>query len=180
MMKALLIIDVQHDYFPGGRCELSGPEKALEHISSVLRRFREAGLPVIYVQHVNDRPDAAFLLPDTDGVKIHSGIAPQAGEEVVVKHAPNSFYGTGLAELLRSMLVDELVVCGMMTHMCIDTTVRAARDYPFPVTLLYDACATKELDIMGKTIPAETVHNAYMAGLNGTFARVLITGELEM
>lgn len=78
------------------------------------------------------------------------------------------------------MLVDELVVCGMMTHMCIDTTVRAARDYPFPVTLLYDACATKELDIMGKTIPAETVHNAYMAGLNGTFARVLTTGELEM
>lgn len=63
-MKALLIIDVQNDYFPGGKCELSGPEKALGNIVSVLRLFRKAGLPVIHVQHVNTRPDATFFLPD--------------------------------------------------------------------------------------------------------------------
>ena len=179
-MKALLIIDVQNDYFPGGKCELSGPEKALENIVSVLRLFRKAGLPVIHVRHVNTRPDACFFLPGTDGVKIHTGLTPLPGEDVLVKHAPNSFYRTGLADLLRAKKVDELVVCGMMTHMCIDTTVRAAWDHQIPVTLLYDACATKDLSVMGQTIPAQTVHNAYMAGLDGIFARVLTAGELEI
>ena len=179
-MKTLLIIDVQNDYFPGGKCELSGPEKALGNIVSVLRLFRKAGLPVIHVQHVNTRPDATFFLPGTDGVNIHTGLTPLPGEDVLVKHAPNSFYRTGLADLLRAKAVDELVVCGMMTHMCIDTTVRAAWDYQIPVTLLYDACATKDLSIMRETIPAKTVHNAYMAALDGIFARVLTAGEVEI
>lgn len=64
--------------------------------------------------------------------------------------------------------------------MCIDTTVRAAWDYQIPVTLLYDACATKDLSIMRETIPAKTVHNAYMAALDGIFARVLTAGEVEI
>ena len=177
-MKALLIIDVQRDYFLGGKCELVGTAKAMAHIKTVLCRFRELGYPVIYVQHINERAGATFFLPNTDGVEICGEIAPRDGEPVVIKHAPNSFYQTELFDLLRKRSIDELVVCGMMTHMCIDTTVRAAKDHGIPITLLYDACATKDLAIMGTTIPASTVHDAYMAGLSGMFAQVLLTDNL--
>lgn len=102
------------------------------------------------------------------------------GEPVVVKHAPNSFFRTNLLELLQAGKVSGLVVCGMMTHMCIDTTVRAAKDYGIPVTLLYDACATRDLEIRGHSLPAQMVHDAYMAGLNGMFAEIRLTDQLEL
>lgn len=177
-MKALLIIDVQKDYFPGGKCELTGAWEALEKIKILLEHFRKADLPIIYVQHINNRPEASFFLPNTEGVRIHEDIAPREGEEVVIKNAPNSFYHTRLWELLLLKGIDELAVCGMMTHMCIDTTVRAARDYELPVTLFYDACATKDLQIGGRILPSSMVHDAYMAGLSGMFAQVMLTGEL--
>lgn len=179
-MQALLIIDVQNDYFPGGRFELAGAVDALERIKAVLRRFREKGLPVIFVQHINTRPGASFFLPDTVGVEIHPDIAPTGGEPVVVKHAPNSFFQTNLPELLQAAEVSELAVCGMMTHMCIDSTVRAAKDYGIPVTLLYDACAARDLKIMGHSIPARTVQDAHMAALNGMFAEIRLTEQLEL
>lgn len=178
-MKALLIIDVQNDYFPGGAFELVGVVEALANIKDVLRHFRSVELPVIHVQHVNINPGATFFLPNTEGVNIHTILTPLANEIVVVKHAPNSFFQTGLYELLQTKGIDELIVCGMMTHMCIDTTVRAAKDYDIPITLLYDACATKDLAIMANTIPANSVHDAYMAGLNGMFANVILTSQLK-
>lgn len=178
-MRALLIIDVQNDYFPGGRCELVGSVQALERVRAVLNQFREKECPVIFVRHINTRPGAALFIPGTSGSEIHPDIAPMEGEPIVVKHAPNSFFQTNLQELLQAAGVSELVVCGMMTHMCIDTTVRAAKDYGIPVTLLYDACAARDLEIMGNCIPANTVHDAYMAGLNGMFADVKLAEQLE-
>lgn len=179
-MQALLVIDVQNDYFPGGRSELVGAVSALEKAKTVLTRFREKKLPVIFVQHINTRPDATFFTPDTFGAEIHTDIKPLSNEPVIVKHAPNSFFQTNLLELLRDKGIRKLVVCGMMTHMCIDTTVRAAKDYGIPVTLLYDACATKNLSIMGKSIPAAEVHDAYMAGLNGMFAEIILAEQLDL
>lgn len=177
-MKTLLIIDAQNDYFPGGKSELAGPNDALENIKMVLGQFRAKGFPVIHVQHVNTRAGATFFLPETEGVKIHAELTPLPAEQVVIKHMPNSFFETDLQKILNDLGAKELVVCGMMTHMCIDTTVRAAKDMAFTTTLLYDACATKDLSIMGNTIPAQTVHDAYMAGLNGMFAEVVLTQQL--
>lgn len=179
-MKALLIIDVQNDYFPGGKCELEGAEEALTNVNNTLQAYRKKGLPVIHVQHVNLRSGATFFLPDTRGVQIHEELAPIDGESVIIKHFPNSFHETGLLDLLTSKSISELVVCGMMTHMCIDTTVRAAKDFGIPITLLYDACATKDLQIMKETISAHSVHVSYMAGLNGMFAQVILTEQLEI
>ncbi len=96
----------------------------------------------------------------------------------LVKHAPSSFLGTSLSDILRDNGITELVVTGMMSHMCVDTTVRACMDYGVKATLLADACATKSLTFDGATIPAKTVHAAFMASLNGTFARVIPTSEL--
>lgn len=178
--QALLLIDIQNDYFEGGKYPLHNPGAALANAEKALAQFRAAGLPVIHVQHINTRPGATFFLPDTDGAKIHEKLTPQKDEFVVTKHAPNSFYQTNLAEILIHNNLTSLALCGMMSHMCIDTTVRAARDYGLDITLLADACATKDLVWDGETIPARTVHKAFMAALNGMFANVIRTNELVL
>ena len=180
MKKALLIIDVQNDYFEGGRSELYNPLVALRNIEKTLDAFRKKELPVIHVQHINTREGATFFLPDTDGALIHANLAPLENEYLVVKHVPNSFLGTKLLDILKENDIKEIVVCGMMSHMCIDTTVRACMDYGITVTLLEDACATKNLSFHQKIIPAEAVHDVFMAALNGMFAKVIKTNELNI
>lgn len=176
-MQALLIIDIQNDYFPGGQAELVGPDLALEKAEILLRHFREKNRPVIHVQHVNVRENAVFFRPNTPGVEIERRLAPQSGEHLVIKNFPNSFFNTKLYDTIKNDHISELVVCGMMTHMCIDTTVRAAKDYDLPVTLISDACATRNLEFNGLTVTAEQVQAAYMAALSGLFATVQTTRE---
>ena len=180
MNKAILIIDVQNDYFPGGKSELHNALGALESTEKALKLFRQKKLPVIHVQHINTYQGATFFIPDTEGTLIHSSLTPLENEYVVTKHAPNSFLRTNLADILSEKAITELVVCGMMSHMCVDTTVRACMDYGIKVTLLQDACATKNLVFQGKTIPAEVVHETFMASLNGLFATVINTMDLKI
>ncbi|HWR23219.1 MAG TPA: cysteine hydrolase family protein [Feifaniaceae bacterium] len=177
MKRALVLIDIQNDYFPGGRNELFAPEQAAQSASRALLRFRQNGWPVCHVQHVSTGDTATFFLPGTPGMEIYKAVAPQGGEPVFIKHAPNAFFETGLLQALQERGIRELVVCGMMTHMCVDTSVRAARDHGLQVTLLHDACATGDLVWKGKTVPAQAVHAAYMAALDGSFARVVSTEE---
>ena len=177
MKEALLLIDIQNDYFEGGKAELHKPLEALKNAEKVLKKFRQSSSPVIHVQHVSVNEGATFFLPDTHGVKIHERLAPQQNETFVIKHTPNSFYNTNLLEVIRDQQITELVVCGMMTHMCIDTTVRACKDHKLKVTLLDDACATKDLNYRGTVITAETVHRTFMAALSGMFASVMSTQE---
>lgn len=172
MKKALLIIDVQNDYFPNGKCELHQPEEALKNVKALLKYFRGNELPVYFIQHISGE-NASFFLPDTQGVKIHEDIKPSPSEKVIKKHYPNSFLETGLHDVLKKNSVEELIVCGMMTHMCVDTTVRAAKDLGYSVTLISDACATKDLEWDDKKIPADIVQSVYMASLNQKFAKVM-------
>lgn len=176
MSTALLIIDMQNDYFPGGKFELWNPFPALDAAEKLLRCFREEKRPVYHVQHISGGK-AAFFIPDTDGVKIHPKLAPLDTECVVVKHAPSSFFRTELQAELRRASVTELVVCGMMTHMCVDTTVRAARDYGYSVTLISDACAARDLEWAGRKLPADVVQAVYFASLNRSFAHVMTSAE---
>ncbi|OJU17708.1 MAG: cysteine hydrolase [Clostridiales bacterium 43-6] len=180
MNKALLIIDAQNDYFPGGKSELFHAEIALSNIENALALFRANNLPVIHVQHINTRKGATFFLPETEGVKIHKNLVPKDNEHVVIKHYPNSFLQTNLAEILIEHNISHLVICGMMSHMCVDTTTRACMDFAIKPTLLSDACATKDLTYAGNKIPAETVHNAFMASLSGMFAAVIKTADLTI
>lgn len=175
MKSTLLIIDIQNEYFDGGKNPLYGPEQAAANAKRVLEFFRENTLPVYHVRHINVRPGAATFLPDTGGSEIHQSVAPKDGEHVIVKNYPSAFLKTGLRDALKSAGIEQLVVCGMMSHMCIDTTVRAAMDHGFAVTLLEDACATKDLSWGGHLVPAETVHRSFMAALSGMFAQVKTT-----
>ncbi len=172
-MKALLLIDIQNDYFPGGRMELEGSEEAGQVAGTLLAAFRERGLPVFHVRHISSRPDAGFFLPETEGSLTHRSVEPLEGEPIVIKHFPNSFRETSLLGQLRERNITELVIAGMMTHMCVDTTVRAACDLGFACTLAHDACAGRALSFGGRTVSARDAHTAYMAALNRIFARVV-------
>ena len=178
MNTALLIIDIQNDYFPGGAMELAGSVEAGAKAGELIEAFRGKGLPVIHVQHISTRPGASFFVPDTKGVEIHASVAPQAGETIIQKNFPNSFRDTPLLQHLHDRDITRLVVAGMMIQMCIDTTVRAAADLGFACSLAHDACATRDLSFGGVTVPAASVQAAFLAALNGLFARVQTTDEL--
>ncbi len=173
MQTALVIVDIQNDYFPGGRMPLEGSNEAAGCAARLLGAFRDRGMPVFHVQHVSTRPNATFFLPDTPGAAIHASVAPREGERVLVKHFPNAFRETALEVELHGAGASELVVAGMMTHMCIDTTVRAAFDLGFRCRLAHDACATRALAFEGESTPASDVHRAFVSALHGTFATAM-------
>jgi nicotinamidase-related amidase len=178
MARALVIIDIQRDYFAGGAYPLVGPEAAAANAKRLLESFRDGGEPIVYLQHVWDAPEATFLRPDTDGVEIHEDVAPEEGETVLRKAQPNGFVGTALERELRGHGVEEIVVAGMMSSMCVDATVRAAVDLGFTATVVHDACAAPDLEFAGETIPGATVHGAFMAALGSGYARLVGADEL--
>ncbi len=176
--NALLIIDIQNDYFPGGAMELEGADAAGEKAHAVLQRFRERGEPIVHVRHTSVRPGSTFFLPNTRGAEIHDSVRPQAGETVIAKNFPNSFRNTALRETLEGIGAKNLIVAGMMTHMCVDASVRHAADLGYKITLLGDACATRAQSYGGEKVPARQVQAAFLAALNGFYAKVVNTHEL--
>jgi nicotinamidase-related amidase len=178
--RALIVVDIQNDYFPGGAYPLAGPEEAAAQARLLLDAFRGSGETIVHMQHVWDAPDAAFMRPGTEGVEIHELVAPADGEMVLQKARPNSFRDTGLESFLRNRKrrVDTLVVCGMMTSMCVDATVRAAADLGFGTSVAHDACAAPNLTFGGREVAAADVHAAFLAALAGGYARVASAAEL--
>ncbi len=178
MSRALVIVDIQNDYFPGGAHPLYEPEAAAAAAAGMLDAFRASEEQIVHVRHVWDAPDATFMRPGTDGIEIHHAVAPRAGEAVISKEAPNSFLGTTLERTLRDAGADQLVVCGMMTSMCVDATVRAAADLGFSVSVAHDACAAPALTFGGVDVPAPSVHAAFIAALGDGYAAVASAQEL--
>ena len=172
MTTALVLIDLQNDYFPGGAMELVASEEAVKHAATLLETFRARGLPLFHIQHISKRPGATFFLPSTKGAEIHAAVTPSSGETIVTKHFPSAFRETTLLEKLRGAGASKVVFAGMMTHMCVDTTVRAAADLGFECQLAGDGCATKALQFSGRQVDAQQVQLAYLAALNGAFAKV--------
>ncbi|MGD0612626.1 MAG: cysteine hydrolase family protein [Anaerolineales bacterium] len=179
MKTALVLIDIQNDYFPGGRMELQGSPEAAVRARGLLDFFRMSAWPTFHIQHVSISPEATFFLPETEGVQIHASIAPLPGEAVIVKHFPNSFRETPLLQRLQALSVDRLVLCGSMTHMYVDATMRAAADLGFPVLLAGDACATRSLVYSKIVIPADHVHAAFLAALM-SYGQVLTSDEVVL
>ena len=177
MKNCLLLIDLQNDYFPGGAMELVNIVPAAANAGILLDRFRKAGLPVIHVQHIAVQPGATFFLPGTPGAGFFPLLNPHPAETVIVKHFPNSFRNTPLLQTLRDAGIDNLTVCGAMSHMCLDATTRAAFDLGFTCIVVDDACATRDLEHRGTVVPANQVHAAFMAALSRPYARVVATDD---
>jgi nicotinamidase-related amidase len=175
---ALLVIDVQAFYFDGGLVPLVAPEAAALNAAKLEQCFRSAGRPVIHVQHLPagvDAPDPTGIAPQ---YRIHPNVLPVAGEVVIGKHHANAFRDTDLLGTLRELGVRKLVVCGMQTHMCVEAAVRAAADLGFEVTVVHDACATRDLEFGGIRVPAAQVHAAALAAMKSSYATVVSTAEL--
>jgi nicotinamidase-related amidase len=177
MNTAFLLIDIQNDYFPNGRMPLERSTEASLKAQEALQAFRTKQKPVVHVQHISTRPDATHLLPCTKGIEFHPNAQPNKNEMIIKKHYPNSFKDTNLLNYLHKQQVHHLVICGMMTHLCIDATVRAAYDLGFSCTILHDACATKNLDFNNNLVQAQNVQHAFLAALQPTYAKILSTRE---
>lgn len=165
MAKGLILIDIQNDYFPGGAMELVGMEEAGGNSADLLASFRDQGKPIFHIQHVASGPGLNFFLPDTEGVKIHETVTPGDGESVIEKHFPNSFRESALLGELKKADVDRIVVCGAMSHMCVEATTRAAADMGIACEVIHDACATRSQEFGGRSVSAEDVHSSSMASL---------------
>lgn len=175
--RALLIIDIQNDYFEGGANPLVGAQEASSNARKLLNAFRKDSLIVIHIQHISFREGSDFFLPKTKGVMIHENVLPLIHEKVIIKSYPNSFHDTELLRYLRTKGVTDLVICGMMTHMCVDATARAAKDFGFNCTIISDACATKSVGLKGYSVSSENVQTAFLAALSYYYSKVQIADE---
>ncbi|MBM9500776.1 cysteine hydrolase [Leptospira sp. 201903071] len=175
---ALLILDVQMDFFPGGRFELEGSTQAASKGESVLKYFRKKKFPVFHIQHISTRKGATFFFPGTPGVDFHSSHLPIPGETLIVKHTVNPFQNTNLLKELHAKNVKRIVVFGMMTHMVVDSTVRSAYDLGFKdIVVISDASATRSLKFESNSIPARQVHGAFLSALGYIFAKIATASE---
>lgn len=177
---ALLIIDVQNDYFPGGKMILEGAEQAGRNAQQVLGYFRKNNLPVFHIRHISTNEGASFFLPGTSGAEIHPLVSPLANEMIIEKHFPNSFRETDLLKYLQSKNIKNLVIMGMMTDVCVESTTRAAFDFGFKNTIIGDATATRDRELNGQIIKASEVQQSFLAGissLGGLYANVINTED---
>ncbi|MDD1968547.1 cysteine hydrolase [Pseudomonas putida] len=175
--SALILVDIQNDYFPGGKWPLVGADTAADNAARVLKATREAGDLVVHIRHEFTSDDAPFFTPGSAGANLHSKVANLPDETVMLKHFPNSFRETGLEQLLDQHGIEDVTVVGSMSHMCIDATTRAAADLGYKVKVVHDACATKDLEFNGTLIPAAQAHAAYMAALGFAYAEVVSTQD---
>ncbi|EGC28603.1 hypothetical protein DICPUDRAFT_159949 [Dictyostelium purpureum] len=176
--SALIIVDEQNDYFTGGKFELVHAERALNNTLRVLEKFREDQQMVIFIQHAFPKGSGSFFEEGSEGFKIHPALIPASDEPVLIKKDINSFLNTGLESILRKNNIKKLVITGMMSHMCVDSATRAAKDLGWSdITVIEDCCATRDLTFGNKTVKAEDVHAAYMSALAFAFAKVITTEE---
>ncbi|MDD1724597.1 MAG: cysteine hydrolase [Methanospirillum sp.] len=175
---ALLLIDIQNDYFPGGAMECRDSLSAGKNAENILAFARKNEILPIHIRHISTRPGASFFLPGTLGSEISPLVSPGEQEEVIVKHFPNSFRNTDLSAILQESGITTLVIAGMMTHMCIDATTRAAADLGYRCILVHDACATRDQVFLEETIPARMVHASFIAALSGMYAKIVPTEEM--
>jgi len=175
---ALVIVDLQNDYFAGGKYELEGTAAAATNAARLLEHFRAQGLLVVHVRHEFPAEDAPFFAPNSEGAKVHASVQEIEGEPVVLKHQINSFRDTNLKQILDSAEIESVLICGAMSHMCIDAVTRASADYGFQCSIAHDACATLSLEFNGTSVPASHVHAAFMSALGFAYAKVASTKEL--
>lgn len=164
--EALILIDIQKIYFTPGPLLLHKPKEAAGKAALILQRFREEGKTIVHIKH-------NFNVLSC----IHDSVKPLSDEKVILKEKPSSFLGTDLHEYLSEHDITDVVIVGMMSHMCVDTTVRMCQNYGYNVTVIEDACTTQALKFNGRKIDATTVHEVFMASLDGMFAKVISSEE---
>ena len=191
---ALLVIDVQGEYFdPDGPAYVPAGAEVLPTIVGLIARFREAGLPVVFVQHAHraDGSDVGrmgdFAGPDdgdsfiegTPRVALLDELGVTPSDIVVRKVRYNSFHGTDLDSILRTLGVRAVAIAGLMTSFCCETTARDAHGRDYEVLFVADANAGPDLQrVDGTPLPHAEVLQNTMAALAAGFAEIVAADEL--
>lgn len=176
MKRALLVIDVQMEYFTG-KMPVTHPQGSFENILTAMGGAAAHGIPVILVQHSAPQPDSATFRRGSREWEIHEQVLAMPHDRIIEKSLPGSFTGTGLDELLRGMGVDTVVIAGYMTQMCCDTTARQALHLGYAVEFLADATGTLNVSNSAGAVTAEELHRAILVTQQMRFSRVLNTAE---
>ncbi len=174
MPRALLVIDVQNEYFTGG-LPVSHPPGSLDNILAAMDAARAKEVPVVLIQHQASEDKAALFAPESPSWELHPQVASRPYDYLIHKSLPGSFYRTDLEPWLRSREVKTVTICGYMTHMCCDTTARQAFHRGFAVEFLSDATGTLDLDNQGGKVTAPELQRAVLATQAMRFSRVMTT-----
>jgi nicotinamidase-related amidase len=172
MTTALLLIDLQQGMFNSGQAPHEGAA-VLSRVAGLIERARGEGMPVLHVQHDGGAGDP--LQKGTAGFEIHPMVAPAKGEPVFEKTECNAFHRTGLDEALRRLGATRLVIAGMQTEYCIDTSCRAARDLGYRVVLIEDGHTTFDSEVL----PAAQIVAHHNRTLRGAFAQLSKAGAVD-
>lgn len=175
MKQALLVIDVQNDYFAEGKMALEKPTEALRVIGELETAFHKKKMPIIYIQHIKESP-ADFFEQGSLGAQLHPSLAITDSSKIIEKQYPNSFFKTTLQQTLKDLAIEQVVITGMMTHMCVDSTTRASAELGYQPIVIADATATKSLQFNNNTVSAQDVSLSFLAALT-SFSKVITAEE---
>ncbi|KAG1049355.1 hypothetical protein G6F43_008312 [Rhizopus delemar] len=175
MKEALIIVDVQNDYFPGGRLPTDSPVETAQAIARLMEKFRRENKEVVHVVHHSTEELLSrlrFLEAGTSGAEIHESVKPLADEKIMIKHDMSSFIGTDLKEYLESKGIDTIVVVGMMIHNCVNSTVYSGSHRGFKCIVVDEAVNTFDQPYDGRIIKAKQIKEAFLAGIEFAYAKV--------
>lgn len=176
MKEALLVIDVQNEYFTG-KLPVTYPRDSFERILTVMDHALAAQMPVAVIQHTNPAPEAATFKKGTSGWELHDAIKERQADIVLEKNLPGSFTGTGLEAWLKEKRISTITIAGYMTQMCCDTTARQAFHRGYKVNFLADATGTLAITNNAGSVSAEELHRAVLVTQAMVFSQVLTSDE---
>ncbi|KAI8890291.1 Isochorismatase hydrolase [Backusella circina FSU 941] len=182
MKEALIIVDVQNDYFPNGKFPTWQPEETAEQIKILINKFRNENKEVIYVIHHStdeQRKTLDFFEPGSWGAEIHDSVKPLPSEKVFIKEYSDSFVGTDLTEYLKSKSIDTTIVVGMMIHNCVNATAYSSTDLGFKTIVVDEAVNTMDLKYNeNEVIPAEVLKKSFLAGIQFAYAKLRTMAQI--
>lgn len=172
--RALLVIDVQNEYFTG-KLPVCYPADTLPNVLAAIDAAKEAGIPVVIVQHTMTSPGASAFVKGSDGWELHDAVKGIEVDHYVEKNLPSSFVGTDLQAWLDGNGIDTVVISGYMTQFCCDTTAKYAMHLGYNVEFLSDATATLGFENEAGRVSAEELHRAILVQQAARFSHVLPT-----
>lgn len=175
---AIIVIDIQNEYFPGGKLPVPDGQRVLEKNQQLLNFARSHTMPIFFVQHLGS-PDGPLFAEGSGFDDFHAKLQPYTGDRVIRKATPSAFVGTDLEAQLNALGIKQLIVSGLMTHMCVSSTARDAVPKGFSVIIPDDACATRDVDGWdGNVLSHQQLHYAALTAVGDVFAEVMSTTQL--
>ncbi|WP_024953514.1 cysteine hydrolase family protein [Sulfurospirillum arcachonense] len=177
MKRALIVVDVQNEYFSGGALPISYPPNSFEHIKTAIKEAQQTNTFIIFVQHTALKADAKAFVRESHNWEFHDDIKQIKPDLYIEKNHASSFIGTDLNWRLRSLGIDTVAIVGYMTQNCCDATARDASQLGFNVEFLSDANGTLDFKNEAGAVSAEELHRSFLVAQEFGFSRVLTLNE---